>query len=463
MEKDYTLQPLAAPHPTGKIPRNIPPIAASNEIMPCPRMLLFFCLVALALSAQTAQKVAASKKAPANATPVAAGEDWLVWGGKNRDFQVNSSGLADSWPAAGPRKLWSRALGDGYSAIAEENGILYTAFRRGSKDVITAMDAATGKTRWEYEYENPFTNSYSEAVGPGPYAMPQVVGDRVVTASGTGKIHSLDKKTGRPVWSHDLYAEFGGTRLQFGYSCHGLLYKDTLIYFSGGRGTGAIAFRQSDGAVVWKALEFANAHSSPLLINVDGQPQVVALTADTVFGLNPDNGAQLWAHEHNTPYGLAVSTPVWAPGNLLFVASAYGTGARVLHLSQSGGRTTVNQLWYDPHIQLHIGTAIQHEGYVYLSSGYDGPVFMTAVELKTGKIKWRERGFAKAQLLYADGKIILADQDGTLALCKVSPEKFEVLSKASVLESIAWTPPTLVGTRLYLRDRKTIEAFDLAR
>ena len=65
--------------------------------------------------------------------------------------------------------------------------------------------------------------------------------------------------------------------------------------------------------------------------------------------------------------------------------------------------------------------------------------------------------------LYADGKIILADQDGTLALCKVSPEKFEVLSKAPVLESIAWTPPTLVGTRLYVRDRKTIEAFDLAR
>lgn len=84
-------------------------------------------------------------------------------------------------------------------------------------------------------------------------------------------------------------------------------------------------------------------------------------------------------------------------------------------------------------------------------------------ELKTGKIKWQERGFAKAQLLYADGKIILADEDGTLALCRASPEKFEVLSKASVLQNIAWTPPTLVGTRLYVRDRQTIAAFDLGR
>jgi outer membrane protein assembly factor BamB len=416
--------------------------------------------MATALSADSAGKNA-SNKVSAKARLVA-GEDWTLWGGKNRDFLVNSSGLADSWPAAGPRKLWSRPLGDGYSAIAEEGGVLYTAFRRGAKDVVIALDAATGKTRWEFEYDNPFANAYSEEVGPGPYAMPQVVGDRLITASGTGKIHSLDKKIGRVAWSHNLYTEFHASRLQFGYSCHALPYKDTLIVLSGGDGDGAIAFRQSDGAVVWKALQFTNSHSSPLLIKVDGQPQAVALAANTVFGFNPDNGALLWTHEHKTPYGLAVSTPVWAPGNLLFVASAYGTGARVLRLNQSGGRTTVTELWYDPHLELHIGTAIQHDGYVYISSGYHGPALMAAVELKTGVVKWRERGFAKAQLLYADGKLILADQEGTLALCRVSPQKFEVLSKASVLQSISWTPPTLVGTRLYVRDRKTIEAFDLA-
>ena len=133
-------------------------------------------------------------------------------------------------------------MGDGYSAIAEEGGVLYTAFRRGSKDVIVALDATTGQTRWEYAYESPFSNG---DVGAGPYAMPEVIGDRVVAASGTGVVHSLDKKTGRPIWSHDLYGEFGGTRLQFGYSCHALPYKDALIYMSGGPGSGAIAFRQA--------------------------------------------------------------------------------------------------------------------------------------------------------------------------------------------------------------------------
>jgi len=392
-----------------------------------------------------------------------AAEDWPVWGGKNRDFIVNTSGLADSWPASGPKKLWTRPLGDGYSAIAEEGGVLFTAFRRGLNDVIVALDASTGKTIWEYSYANPFTNDFAEKVGPGSYAMPQVIGDRIVTASATGKIHSLNKKTGKPVWSHDLYSEFHATHLVYGYSCHALPYKDTLIFMAGGNGDGAIALRQSDGAVVWKALQFTNSYSSPLLINVDGQTQVAFLAAKTVFGFNPDNGALLWSHPHDTPYGIAISTPVWASGNLLFVASAYGVGARTLQLHQSGGKTTVKQLWYDPHLELHFGTAVQRDGFVYISSGYNGPVLMSAVELKTGKIAWRQRGFAKAQLLWADGKIILADEDGALALCRATPQKFEVLSKVSMLQNIAWTPPTLVGTHLYLRDRKNIIALDLGK
>jgi hypothetical protein len=135
----------------------------------------------------------------------------------------------------------------------------------------------------------------------------------------------------------------------------------------------------------------------------------------------------------------------------------------VIELRRSGGKTIVKELWYDPHLELHIGTAIQRDGWLYLSSGYNGPVLMSAVAMRTGKIAWRQRGFAKAQLLWADGKLILADEDGTLALCRATPEKFEVLSKCSALENIAWTPPTLVGTRLYVRDRKTMMALELGK
>jgi hypothetical protein len=50
---------------------------------------------------------------------------------------------------------------------------------------------------------------------------------------------------------------------------------------------------------------------------------------------------------------------------------------------------------------------------------------------------------------------------GNLGLATVTPEGLQVLAKAPVLENLAWTPPTLVGTRLYARDRKNIASFEL--
>ena len=435
---------------------------AASKIVMRALLLSLFCAAVLVEAVQN--KVPSSPKPPERSA-----ESWPVWGGPRHDFTSTSTGLADTWPKGGPARLWSRPLGDGYSAFAEENGQLYTAFRRGTKDVVIALDAATGKTVWEYEYDAPFKNNYSETVGPGPYAMPQVIGDRVVTSGGTGKIHSLDKKTGKPVWSHDLYTEFAANRMPFGYSCHGLPYKDTLIYLAGGdapwfgfgRGSAVVAFRQNDGALAWKNQGFNNAHSSPLLINVDGQAQVVALLADQVIGFSPDNGELIWKHAHPTQYGLAVATPVWADGNLLFVSSAYGQGARVLQLSRDGNKTVVKELWHNPKVQLHFGSAIRLGDYIYLSSAYNGPAFMTAVELKTGRIAWQTRDFAKAQLLHADGKLIILDEDGELGIARATPERFQVLSRAPLLKRISWTPPTLVGTRLYVRDRGNAMALEL--
>jgi outer membrane protein assembly factor BamB len=419
------------------------------------------CVVVVVLTLVTialARPIAAWRQAPgASATS----SDWLLWGGPRRDFVTAGAGLASTWPSDGPTKLWSRPLGEGYSPIAIEGSALYTAYHRGLQDVIVAIDARTGANLWEYAYESRFQAWDPNAVGPGPYAMPQVVGDRLVTASGAGKIHSIDKKTGRSVWSRDLYSEFGGTRLEWGYSCHALPYKDGLILLAGGRGSGALALRKSDGAVIWKNLDFKNAHSSPLLIEVDGQSQVVALLASEVIGFDPENGQMLWRHPHNTNYGLAISTPVWAPGNLLFISSAYSGGSRVLNLSRSEGKTAVKELWHSPRLQAHFGTVIRLGDHLYFSSG-DGAALMTCLNLRSGEIVWQQRGFAKAQLVAVDGKLILLDEDGTLALVEPTPKELRVLAKTSVLQNTAWTPPTLAGAKLYLRDRKNLMALDLS-
>lgn len=364
---------------------------------------------------------------------------WPTWGGPDRNFAVRDSPpLANQWPKQGPRRLWTRPLGDGYSAIAIDRGTLYTGYRHGTEDRVVAIDAATGATRWEAGYPSRFVNAYSEGVGPGPYVMPQAAGDRLVMVTGTGKLVSIDRNTGRAVWHRELWSDLGGERLPYGYTSHPLLYKDTLICLVGADWwSGAAAFRQSDGELLWKRIKFKNAYSSPLLIQAGGKEQVVALGGEEVIAFEPAGGGLLWRLPHQTPYGIAVSTPVWNGVDMLFTASAYGKGAQGIRVTATGASA-----WSDPKIQSHFGNGFIRNGVLYLTSGYNGPAFLSAVDPESGKIRWQERGFSKGQIVLADGKLIVLDQEGVLGLVRANPDKFEELSRAQVLEKFSWTPPT---------------------
>ena len=51
--------------------------------------------------------------------------------------------------------------------------------------------------------------------------------------------------------------------------------------------------------------------------------------------------------------------------------------------------------------------------------------------------------------------------NGALECAHPTPQKFDIVAKAPLLTRLSWTPPVLVGTKLYLRDRKTLMAVEL--
>jgi outer membrane protein assembly factor BamB len=388
-------------------------------------------------------------------------QDWAQWGGPHRNFISDTKGLATTWPATGPRRLWQRELGEGYSAIAVEHGMLFTMYRKGDNEVAIALDAASGKTVWEYSYAAPFSPEYDMSNGPGPHATPLVSGNMVFTSGATGKLHCLEKKTGKLLWSHDLIKEFQGTVRVNGYSCSPLAYKDEIVMMVGGPSSSLVAFNRQNGSVVWKKHDFRNSTSSPIIINVDGQDQLVAFMWGDIVGVDPNNGNLLWSHPHPAEHGLNTSTPVWGSDNLLFVSSGYGGGSRVLKLTRAGDKTTVEELWANSLMRIHFSNAIRVGDFVYGSSGDFGPAPFTAVNVKTGNVAWRNRSFPRASFLFADGRFIILDEDGHLLLATATAEGLTVTSKAELLQNQSWTVPSLSGTHLYLRDRKNILALEL--
>jgi outer membrane protein assembly factor BamB len=395
--------------------------------------------------------------------PAAFGQssDWAQWGGPHRNFTSDTKGLATSWPATGPQRVWQRELGEGYSAIAVERGMLFTMYRKGENEVVIALDAATGKTVWEQSYAAPFAPEYDMSNGPGPHATPLVTGNFVFASGATGKLHCLDKKSGKVLWSRDLINEFHGTLRVNGYSCSPIAYKDKVVMMVGGAASSLVALNQKDGSVAWKKHDFRNSTASPIVINVDGQDQLVAFMFGEVVGVDPNNGDLLWSHSHPVDFGLNTSTPIWGADNLLFVSSGYNGGSRVLKLSRAANKTTVEELWAHGLMRVHFTNAIRVGDLVYGSSGDFGPAPFTAIDVKTGKVVWRNRTFPRASFVFADGRFIILDEDGDLLLATPAAEGLTVTSKVAVLSNNAWTVPSLAGTRLYLRDRKNILALEL--
>lgn len=269
------------------------------------------------------------------------------------------------------------------------------------------------------------------------------------------------------LWSHDLVKEFGAQEtlircpVKAGMSASPLAYGDMVIVLAGGPAQGVMAFHQETGAVVWKAGDINVAQASPILIDVDGETQLVVFGGHSVNGFDPRTGRQLWTHPHDTRFDMNMGTPIWGPGNLLFITSAYDNGSRMLRLSHKGSSTAVEERWHSLRMRVQFTSSICMGDFIVGSSGDFGPTFLTAIDVETGKVLWQDRRFSRANLLLADGTLVVLDEEGVLGLERASRHGLEVLAEHQVLTSWSWTTPTLVGSNLYIRDKKTIAKLEL--
>ena len=396
------------------------------------------------------------------AFPLVTRGDWPRWGGAHGNFTVQNVKLADAWPAKGPRQIWRRRLGDGYSSIVTSGKQLVTMYRAGNQEHVVAMNALTGKTVWQHSDEVEFLEGTNvKEFGPGPLATPLIVDGRVCAVGVTGVLHCLDFASGNVVWKRDLASAFQGTKLYRGYSASPIAFRDTVILPVGGPGRGLVAFRIKDGSIAWQKHDFAISHVSPIMIRFCNQDQLVVVAEKLIAGVDPATGQMLWRHEHPIRGGYISSTPVWHDDGRLFFSAAYGAGSRCLQLACDADKTTVKEMWHNTRMRVHHSNVIRVGDVVYGSSGDFSAIPFTALNMKTGKVLWQDRQLGRASSVYADGKFIVLQEDGTLMLASMTPKKLTVHAKAKLFEGRAWTGPILDGKRLYIRNREEIMAFEI--
>ncbi len=393
------------------------------------------------------------------ATGLGAGEDagqWTQWGGPAQDFQAPSGKLADSWPEGGPKQLWSRELGAGYSAILVEDGRLYTMYRDGDEEVVIAIDPADGKTVWEHRYSAPIpkSESMSTQYGKGPNATPLLIDGKLVTLGFTGHVRCVDAAKGELTWSHDLGEKFEVATPYFGHATSPLAVGGNVLIVAGG----LLAFDLASGELAWQNREFEGSYGSPLLVDAGDKKQIVSPVAAHLAGFDAGTGKTLWSQEHKNQWGTILTSPVVDDSGRVFI-STHQVGSLLVDPTAAGDDS--QQVWRDGTTQVAHSNAVRAGSWIFASVG-DSASFLTATSLEDGTQAWKERGFAQANLVRVGDDFLLLDFEGELALVELNAEGMEVVTRASINDEKTWTPPTLIGTTLYVRDESRMVALDLS-
>jgi outer membrane protein assembly factor BamB len=442
------------------------------------RSVWFGSALALALLFLASVPAIAAGTAAGTASP-----DWPQFRGPDRDGTVAAAGRG------GPVELWRRPIGSGFSSVAVRGGLVYTMEAVDDEEAVLALDAATGETRWRTVVGVPMESEF----GRGPRATPTLAGDRLFTVSSQANLVSLDAATGEIRWQKDLTAF--GPPPRFGYassplvlegSSGGLVVVDvgTKDLMDAARAeaeaeaearsaakkddpeteiavpprVGAIAgFDARTGEMVWRGgFPGGAGYTAPIVLTLDGVPQMVFVRRDSAVGVGLD-GKALWTFP--TEPTAAIAMPVQLADDVFFMSTSddhFGGKAIRVARAEDGG-WTAEEAWWERLMRNHFNTSIALGGVLF---GFDNTTFK-ALDAATGKRLWAHRGFGKGSLLAAGDLLYVLGDTGELALVHATGEGYRETGRVQAMTGKAWTSPSLANGRVYLRDHDEIVAYDV--
>jgi outer membrane protein assembly factor BamB len=401
------------------------------------------------------------------ASAPAAAADWPQWLGPHRDN--SSPETVAVWKEA-PKVLWRQPVGEGNSCPVVAGGrvFVHSKVKDQNKEEVVAYDAGSGRELWRVAYERAkFTSLY----GNGPRATPAVADGRVYTFGITGVLTCLEAATGKQLWQVDTLKDLGAKNLFFGMSCSPLVEGDFVLENVGAKGASVVAFDRARGTVAWKALDDKASYSSPIVFGKGKERQVVFLTGDGVVSLSPADGSLFWRFPLKDALLESSTTPVRAGDTL--VASSITYGSAGLKLRTKDGKPAYKEMWKDKALTCYFSTPVAvGKDHLYMVTGSNPLAFkrnptatLHCIEAATGKSLWQKEKIGKyhaALLRTGDGRLLLLDDAGELALLSPNPKGYSELARSKVCGP-TWAHPALSDGRLYVRDDKELICLKLAQ
>ena len=378
----------------------------------------------------------------------AGASDWPGWRGPSGDGVSPEKGLMATWP---PEELWTASVGVGFSSVVVAGGRAFaTGHRKGDgdrgTDTLYCLDAASGAEIWKYEYECLTLKKDKKASYAGPRSTPAVDGGLVYAVSLEGRLFCLDAETGKGVWSRNLpkYSK-RKKQLDYGYCASPVVFENLLLCHINGA---LVAFDKTTGKPRWRCKGGKSSWNgtAPVICRTEDSALVLFGEGELVCA-DAKMGEPLWKYDLGRTI---VATPVVTEGSVLYSTYPNKGACGLLRVSTEGPSV----LWKTTALRAyHVGNPVVRNGCARTEYSFgDAKVSsLKCVDLENGSTIWAQKRMGWAQVILADGKLLVQREAGELVVAEASPDGYTELGRAKVIEGPCWAVPALAGGNVYCR------------
>ncbi|MEK0450800.1 MAG: hypothetical protein RL088_3068 [Verrucomicrobiota bacterium] len=375
--------------------------------------------------------------------------DWPQWRGPSRDGVVKGE-----WPGDLEKleRVWRVELQPSYSSPVVVGDRVFTTETVSKKlERVRALDRKTGKVLWEKTWEGAMSVPFfAKRNGDWIRATPACDGETLFVAGIRDVLVALDAATGDEKWRIDFSAKFNKPLPAFGAVASPLLDGDALYTQAGGA---ACRLDKKTGEVKWRALEdgggmMGGAFASPSFAVLGGKRQLLVQTREKLAGLDPETGKVLWSQEIAAFRGMNILTPI-AVDDVLYT-STYGGKTQGWKAAEADGKWTVSPTW-EHKSQGYMTTPVVVKGVAFTSlrSGR-----MMAIDVKSGKEGWTSsESFGDYVSMATNGRRLLGlDTKGNLTLFAADADKFTRLGTKKIADGETWAHVAVCGDEIFIRE-----------
>jgi outer membrane protein assembly factor BamB len=388
--------------------------------------------------------------------------EWPQWRGPGRDAVAATLRVPATWPPQ-LREVWAVEVGPSDAGPVVAAGRVYTFTRSGEQEVVTALDLETGAKVWREAYDAPFKPMVMVGIhGAGPYSTPLVEGGRIFTLGISQVLSGRDAATGKLAWQRRFDSEYKVTQPFYGNALSPIVVDGKLVIEVGGGGNGAVlAVDPATGTDIWRLAGDGPAYGSPIVVDLEGTPQIVTLTQKRLIGVDAASGKLLW----ETPFLVDVDntalTPVYHQG--LLILGATRRPLRAYRVTREGEQFAVAEVWSNPDVSLTFSSPVVAGGsLVAFASQNKGQ--LVVVDPATGAVTWEAEGRqGEHSYLVASGSTVLSFLvGGELEVANIAGGKAEIVARYDVASSELWSHPVVLERHLLTKDQSHLRMWAIA-